>query len=141
MKKDDRSASFLRFEKLMKRQGLNMARVAKDAGIPPSTLYEWKKGTYVPKYPKMARIAKVLKVTPEYLQSGVIDRGSIGILSDKPSDGVVVMKKSTQPDSTAVRVSDWVSRNDSNRVLIEEIMGMEQDKVKMAIRIIKALKQ
>lgn len=42
-------------------------QVAKETGIGPATLYEWKSGLYTPKVDKLAKIAKLFNVPLEAL--------------------------------------------------------------------------
>ena len=58
------------FEKYIKRKGLTIYKVAKDVGINPMCLYDWKNGKSKPKYDKMLRIATYLDVSVTELMGG-----------------------------------------------------------------------
>lgn len=90
MKSQNRNSSFHRLASLIDENGYTVARVAREAGIPPSTLYDWKAGKYIPKYANMAKIAKVFGVTPEYLQNGSSDGNAVvyGKTTDKNTTGI-----------------------------------------------------
>ncbi len=61
---------FLIFEQIMNEKKLKMSDVARGAGIPYSTLTDWKVGRYTPKMDKLQKIADFLGVSLEYLQTG-----------------------------------------------------------------------
>lgn len=58
------------FEALMKQNGLKIADVSRQTGIPYSTFTDWKAGRYKPKLDKMQRIADFFDVSIGYLMSG-----------------------------------------------------------------------
>jgi transcriptional regulator with XRE-family HTH domain len=58
---------YANFEKLLKLNNTNSAKVAAETGITPSTFTEWKKGTYTPKLDKLQKIADYFNVTVDYL--------------------------------------------------------------------------
>lgn len=64
-----KNAVYEKYEMLRDKKGLNNARVAGAAGIPMSTIYDWKAGRYMPKMDKLIAIAKVLECTLEELLS------------------------------------------------------------------------
>lgn len=65
MKKARKYASYLRFEEILCEKGLTLYRVAKDLGISPMTLSDWKHDKSKPKMEKMIKIAKYLGVDIE----------------------------------------------------------------------------
>lgn len=56
-----------KFESLLKEHNVTVYQVAKDTGIAPSTLYEWKAGSYTPKVDKIKKIAEYFGVSIEEL--------------------------------------------------------------------------
>lgn len=56
-----------KYSRLRDAKGLNDHQVVLAAGLTPSTIYEWRRGTYTPKVDKLAKIAKVLEVPLEEL--------------------------------------------------------------------------
>lgn len=64
-----KNAVYENYERLRDKKSLNNAQVAMAAGIPMSTIYDWKAGRYMPKTDKMIAIAKVLECTLEELLS------------------------------------------------------------------------
>jgi transcriptional regulator with XRE-family HTH domain len=56
-----------RYEQLIQELGLTSYRVAKLAGIGEYILSDWKRGRSTPNADNMAKIAKVLGVSSEYL--------------------------------------------------------------------------
>lgn len=58
------------YERLLARNGVKSADVAKATGITPSTFSAWKNGEYTPKADKLQRIADYFGVTVEYLKTG-----------------------------------------------------------------------
>ncbi len=61
---------FETFESLIKQRKMKYADVAKGAGIPYSTITDWKAGRYTPKLDKLQKIADFLNVSVEYLATG-----------------------------------------------------------------------
>lgn len=57
--------SYDEFERLCNERKVTPYRVATDTGISTATLSEWKNGAYVPKYNKIAAIAKYFNVPIE----------------------------------------------------------------------------
>ena len=55
------------FEKLLKVNKVSVYKVAKEAGIPYSSLSEWKAGRSTPKPDKLSKIAEYFGVTVDYL--------------------------------------------------------------------------
>ena len=51
------------FERLLAKSGKTIYQVAKETGIPATTLYEWKRGSYQPKYDKIKKIADLFGVS------------------------------------------------------------------------------
>ena len=64
-----KNAVYENYELLRDKKSLNNAQVAMAAGIPMSTIYDWKAGRYMPKTDKLIAIAKVLECTLEELLS------------------------------------------------------------------------
>jgi len=58
------------FEMLLKEKGLKVSDVARGAGIPYSTLSDWKAGRYIPKSDKLQKLANYLDVDINYLLTG-----------------------------------------------------------------------
>ena len=58
--------SYELFEKLLKERNLKAADVHRATGIATSTLTEWKKGKYEPKYDKLQKIADYFQVPRSY---------------------------------------------------------------------------
>lgn len=56
-----------RFRQLLEKNGITPYKVAKDTGISPSTLSDWKTGRSTPKTDKLLKIANYFGVTIEYL--------------------------------------------------------------------------
>lgn len=131
MQKKNGNGAYLRFEQVMKQRGYNIARVAKAAGIPPSTIYEWKRGTYTPKYEKIAKIAAVLEVPTEYLQPSLT---KVTVRGGKEAEETI---KVSVADADMVR---WATGNDFNRALVKAAMGMNPDKLKTATEVLEVLK-
>lgn len=61
------------FEELRKKKGVNMSTVSREAGIPLSTLTDWKAGRYTPKMDKLQKIADYFGVSVKYLTTGIED--------------------------------------------------------------------
>lgn len=61
--------TYERYEEIRNSKGLKNADVARLAKIPPSTFTDWKQGKSTPKYEKMSRIAEILGVTVEYMET------------------------------------------------------------------------
>ena len=57
-------------EKLLKINGTTLYRVAKETGIPYSSLSDWKNGKTTPKQDKMQKLAEYFNVSLEYLMTG-----------------------------------------------------------------------
>jgi transcriptional regulator with XRE-family HTH domain len=55
------------FLHILEKKGITPYKVAKETGISSSTLYDWKKGRYTPKFDKLKKIATYLGVTVEEL--------------------------------------------------------------------------
>lgn len=55
-----------RFRQLIEREGVTPYRVAKDTGIPQSTLSDWKAGRSTPKLKKLVKISNYFRVPVEY---------------------------------------------------------------------------
>lgn len=58
--------SFSALETLVKKNNTNLYRVARGAGVPPTTLYDWKAGEYTPKIDKLEKLAKYFGVQLDY---------------------------------------------------------------------------
>ena len=58
------------FKDLCRKKGVTPSEVSRATGVATSTLTEWKKGRYVPKADKLAKIAEYFGVTVEYLMTG-----------------------------------------------------------------------
>ena len=56
-----------RFEELLKEHGHTIYRVAKDCGIPPSVLYDWKSGRCSPRAKTLKKIAEYYGIRLEEL--------------------------------------------------------------------------
>lgn len=54
-------------EAIMKQRNMNVVQLAHAASIPPSTVYSWKSGKITPAVNKLAKVAKVLDVSVDYL--------------------------------------------------------------------------
>lgn len=63
------AASHDEFIKLVNQAGKNVNQVAKDTGIPPTTLYEWGYGRSVPKLDKLMKLANYFNVPLEIFLS------------------------------------------------------------------------
>lgn len=59
---------FNRLKKLAKAQGLTLSELSDQAGLGASTIYSWKYNT--PSISKLAKVAKILGVTTDYLLHG-----------------------------------------------------------------------
>lgn len=57
---------YAKYAKLRDEKGLTDYKVAKETGIPRSTLYEWGRGMYEPKLDKIVKLAKFFGVPLEY---------------------------------------------------------------------------
>lgn len=55
-----------KYQKLRDDKGISDYKVAKEAGIPYSTLKDWAKGIYQPKIDKIMKIANYFDVPLEY---------------------------------------------------------------------------
>ena len=58
------------YQRLLDKQGLKNADVARATGISNMTLSDWKRGKSVPKSDKMRKIAEYLNVSVDYLMTG-----------------------------------------------------------------------
>ena len=61
------------FEKLMKERKLTFSKIAREVGISPSTLTDWRAGRYEPKVDKRQKIADYFGVSLHYLDTGEVD--------------------------------------------------------------------
>ena len=61
---------FRNFEKLLQEHKTTIHRVAKETGIPPTVLYDWKRGRCTPKVDKLLKIADYFNVPLEILIKG-----------------------------------------------------------------------
>ena len=59
-----------KFERLLVERGVTAYRVAKETGISPATLSDWKTGKSKPKQDKLIKIADYFGVTVDYLMTG-----------------------------------------------------------------------
>lgn len=55
-----------KFERLLEENKVTIYRVAKDTGIPPVTLYEWRSGRSTPKTATLKKLADYFGVSIEY---------------------------------------------------------------------------
>ena len=55
-----------KFELLLEKKGVTIYRVAKETGIPPVTLYEWRSGRGRPKVGTLKKLADYFGVSIEY---------------------------------------------------------------------------
>lgn len=62
--------SYERYRELRDSRGLKDADIAKETGITKSTFSDWKNGRYIPKQPKLQKIADLLGVSLDYLATG-----------------------------------------------------------------------
>lgn len=62
--------SFERFKKLCDAHGITPTQLGKKLGIDAATFSHWKKGSYSPKYEKLAKIAEYFNVSVEYIVDG-----------------------------------------------------------------------
>ena len=67
---ESRDFMFETFETLRKQRKMKYSDVAKGAGIPYSTITDWKAGRYTPKLDKLKKIADYFGVSVEYLLTG-----------------------------------------------------------------------
>lgn len=58
---------FTDFEKLLKKHKTTIHRVAVETDIPPTVLYDWKRGRCTPKVDKMMKLADYFNVPLEKL--------------------------------------------------------------------------
>ena len=63
------------FKDLCRKKGVTPSEVSRATGVATSTLTEWKKGRYVPKADKLAKIADYFGVSVEYLMTGAEPEG------------------------------------------------------------------
>ena len=59
-----------KYEALKVKKGVSDYQVAKDTGIPRSTLSEWNAGKYIPKADKLLKLAEYFGVSIEELIKG-----------------------------------------------------------------------
>lgn len=59
------------FVNLMRDKGVNAATVARETGISPTTLSEWKNGRSTPKQDKLQKIADYFGISLDYLVTGL----------------------------------------------------------------------
>lgn len=57
---------YKKYAELRDKRGLTDYRVSEETGILKSTLSEWKKGSYTPKFDKLMTLAKYFGVPVEY---------------------------------------------------------------------------
>lgn len=60
-----------RFAKLLELNGLPASEVARKSGISTTTILDWKHGRLTPKHDKLAKIAKALGVSVNYLNGEI----------------------------------------------------------------------
>lgn len=60
-----------RFAKLLELNGLTASEVARKSGISTTTISDWKHGRSTPKHDKLAKIAKALEVSVDYLNGEI----------------------------------------------------------------------
>lgn len=120
---------FQYFEQIMNEKKLKMSDVARGAGIPYSTLTDWKVGRYTPKLDKLQKIADFLGVSLEYLQTGKD--------SEKESDSG---KKYYFSDKTA-EVAQELFENSEMRLLFDAAKDSKPEDLKMAADLLKRLKE
>ncbi len=60
-----------RFAKLLELNGLTASEVARKSGISTTTISDWKHGRSTPKHDKLAKIAKALGVSVDYLNGEI----------------------------------------------------------------------
>ena len=101
----------------MNEKKLKMSDVARGAGIPYSTLTDWKVGRYTPKLDKLQKIADFLGVSLEYLQTGKY--------SEKQS---ISGKKYYFSDETA-EMAQELFENSEMRVLFDVQKDMEPEEI------------
>lgn len=70
------------FAKLMKETGLSISETARQIGIPPSTITDWRAGRTSPKADKLLKIANFYGVSIEYLLTGAETLNN-GLLDDE----------------------------------------------------------
>ncbi len=58
---------YRKFQRIIEKNKITPYRVAKDCGLPMSTLYDWKAGRSTPKTDKLQKIATYLNVSIEDL--------------------------------------------------------------------------
>ncbi len=62
--------SFERLKALCEAHGITPTQLGRKLGIDPSTFTHWKKGMYLPKYEKLAKIAEYFNVTVDFILEG-----------------------------------------------------------------------
>ena len=62
--------SYAAYEAKRNAAGLRNAQVARAAGVPASCIYDWKQGSYTPKYEKLQKIAEVVGSTVTEIMEG-----------------------------------------------------------------------
>lgn len=60
------------FDALCKERGVTASQVSRETGVASATLSSWKKGEYIPKPPKLQKIADYFNVPLQYLITGNI---------------------------------------------------------------------
>ncbi|WP_312370863.1 helix-turn-helix domain-containing protein [Lachnoclostridium sp.] len=78
------------FEKLLISHNLSLYKVAKDTGIPYSTLSDWKNGRSTPKQDKMLKIAEYFGVTLNYMM-GIVKEIDMTMQFDSDEEAMLYL--------------------------------------------------
>ena len=62
--------SYAAYEAKRNALGLKNAQVARAAGVPASCIYDWKHGSYTPKFENMQKIADAVEMTVAEIMEG-----------------------------------------------------------------------
>lgn len=105
------------FVQLLEKYNLTPYKVAKETGVPQSTLSDWKRGKSTPKQDKLQKIADYFGVTVDYLMTGK---------NDQPEE-----KKNPYSNLKGIYLSYAKEAQDS---------GIDPDDIRLAIDTIKRLR-
>lgn len=122
------------FQRLLNERGITPYRLAKDTGISPSTLSDWKNNKSVPKNDKMQKIADYLNVSVDYLLGKTdIPKVQNIVVTDKNGNQMAL-------DDETLEYIDSLRTRPEMRVLFSVTNKATKEDIIKAVKIIEALK-
>lgn len=122
------------FQRLLNERGITPYRLAKDTGISPSTLSDWKNNKSVPKNDKMQKIADYLNVSVDYLLGKTdIPKVKNIVVTDKNGNQMAL-------DDETLEYIDSLRTRPEMRVLFSVTNKATKEDIIKAVKIIEALK-